>query len=120
MNDNPTSPSLLIYQQTYLSNLLTLTLGCTNYRVMSEELPTLEGSATRIIAVVMVHNQVIAEGISSSSKYAKVKASSNALELLKGLAPFEYRLQYRCDCTDPKVDNIPEIQPLEEIVGSAI
>ena len=40
----------------------------------------------------------MAEGQSSSGKNAKVKASKNALRALQGLAPFEYRLQYRCDC----------------------
>ena len=40
----------------------------------------------------------MADGEASSGKNAKVKASQNALGALKGLAPFEFRLQYRCDC----------------------
>ncbi|MCJ1399859.1 Dicer-like protein 1 [Xylographa trunciseda] len=106
---------------TYLSNLLTLDFGCTNYRLMSDELPTIiEGTPIRVIAVVMIHNEIIAEGIAASGKYAKLKASSKALEMLTGLAPFEYRIQYRCDCSDKKTEDGEEAPPVEEIMGSAI
>ena len=88
--------------QTHLNNLLTLSFGCTNYRVMSGSQPSFDGSPDRVVAAVMVHNEIVAEGESSSGKYAKLKASSNALGLLQGLAPFEYRMQYHCDCSDEK------------------
>ena len=88
---------------------------------MADELPSIiEGAAVRIIAVVMIHDQIIAEGTASSSKYAKVKASSNALAMLEGLAPFEYRIQYRCNCTEGKEGHQLEGSSLEETVGSAI
>ena len=67
---------------------------------MSGSQPSFDGSAVRVVAVVMVHNEIIADGESSSGKYAKLKASSNAVQLLQGLAPFEYRMQYRCNCSD--------------------
>ena len=107
--------------QTHLSNLLTLSFGCNNYRLMSDELPSIiEGSAVRIIAVVMIHDQIIAEGTASSSKYAKLKASSNALAMLEGLAPFEYRIQYRCDCSEEKRGHDVEGGSLAEAFGSAV
>jgi endoribonuclease Dicer len=46
----------------------------------------------------MIHNEVIAEGRGSSGRYAKVRASANALGILKGLAPFEFRERFGCDC----------------------
>ena len=88
---------------------------------MSDELPSIiESAPVRIISVVMVHDQIIAEGIATSSKYAKLKASSHALEMLTGLAPFEYRLQYHCDCCDSKAEDGSATQPLDGMVGSAI
>ena len=65
---------------------------------MANELPSVDGSLTRSVAVVMIHDEIVSEGTASSGKNAKVKASSNALELLKGLPPFEYRSKYHCDC----------------------
>ncbi|KAI9877073.1 MAG: Dicer-like protein 1 [Pleopsidium flavum] len=106
---------------TFLNNLLTLTFGCTNYRVMANELPSIDGSPIRVIAAVMIHDDIVAEGTASSGRYAKLKASSNALELLKGMAPFEYRMQYHCDCSDGKEkEELPRLEKLEELVGSAI
>ena len=87
---------------------------------MSDELPSFDGSPARIIAGVMIHDRVIADATASSSKYAKLRASSNALELLSGLVPFEYRIQYGCDCSDGKVAEDNRSKPLEEVVGSAI
>lgn len=87
---------------------------------MSDELLSLDGTTTRVIAVVMVHNQIIAEATASSGKYAKTKASSNALHLLKGLAPFEYRFEYRCDCSDKNDITGAEALSSREIIDGAI
>lgn len=87
---------------------------------MASELPSIDGSQVRVIAAVMVHNEIIAEGTASSGKYAKVKASSNALELLKGLAPFEFRMQYQCTCTNGAQEDGVIGKKVEEMVGSAI
>lgn len=87
---------------------------------MANELPSCDGSPIRVIAAVMIHNEIIAEGTASSGKYAKVKASSNALELLKGLAPFEFRMQYRCNCTKAAEQDEGLGKKMEEVVGSAI
>lgn len=65
---------------------------------MAGEVPQLDPATKVIAAAVMVHDEVIAEGTAVSSKYAKLKAASNALELLRGLAPFEFRAKYGCDC----------------------
>ena len=46
----------------------------------------------------MVHNEVIAEGKAVSGRYAKVKASENALGVLTGLTPLEFRERFGCDC----------------------
>ena len=46
----------------------------------------------------MIHNEVVAEGQSSSGRYAKVKASSNALSILEGLTASEFRERYQCRC----------------------
>ena len=92
---SPTNPAA----QTYLHSLMTLSLGCTNYRLMSAEVPAIvPGGPPTSIAALMVHDQIVAEGQASSSKNAKVKASSAALKELQGLAPFEYRMLYQCDC----------------------
>ena len=78
---------------------MTLTFACSNYRLMAGEIPSIEpGGTPRSIAGLMVHNEVIAEGQASSGKNAKVKASIAALKQLEGLALFEFRKLFGCDC----------------------
>jgi endoribonuclease Dicer len=55
-----------------------------------------------VLAAVIVHGNVISEARSSSSRYAKVKASEKALTVLDGLLPFEFRQKYHCDCNEAK------------------
>ncbi|KAG8527658.1 uncharacterized protein KY384_007811 [Bacidia gigantensis] len=85
---------------TYLHNLLSQNFSCHNYRLMSCELPScIPGAPSKTIAVLMVHDQVVAEGTASSGKNAKVKASARATEELKGLVLYEYQNRFRCDCS---------------------
>ena len=65
---------------------------------MADELPSIDGSPPRNVAVVMIHDRIIADGEASSGKNAKVKACIAANDLLDGLGPHEYRKQYACDC----------------------
>ncbi|KAL8861765.1 MAG: hypothetical protein Q9178_001966 [Gyalolechia marmorata] len=89
---------------THLHNLLTLSLGCSNYRIMASPIPNAAGTdVDHQVAVVMIHGEVVASGTAASSKNAKVKASEKALENLRGLAPFEFRTTFGCQCTEGDV-----------------
>lgn len=81
-----------------MHNRLAIDFGCTNYCLKAGEVPSVDGTPPRVLAAVIVHNEVIAKGIASSGRNAKVKASENALKLLEGLEVFEFRKQYSCDC----------------------
>ena len=110
---------------TFLSNLLTNTFNCTHYRVLADEIPNVDGTNNRVMAVVMVHFQIIADAESSSSKYAKIKASHKAREMLEGLAPWEFRKKYSCDCKEDEhgnsvVSTEPSIKSVEQVIGNAI
>lgn len=86
---------------------------------MARELPSIiEGAPIKVVAVVMIHEEIVAEGTASSGKYAKVKASTNALAGLKDLAPFEFRMQFRCDCGEEGVEQGG--MGVEDLAGSAI
>ncbi|KAL8702024.1 MAG: hypothetical protein Q9201_004601 [Fulgogasparrea decipioides] len=102
---------------THLHNLLTLSLGCSTYRIMASPIPNAAGTDIKHqVAVVMVHGEVITSGTAASSKNAKIKAAEKALGVLKGLAPFEFRQKFGCAC---KEANEVEGKGLED-VGTAI
>ena len=112
---------LLTFRQTYLHNLMTLSFGCSDYRLMASEVPSIvPGGPVTSIAALMVHNEIVAEGQASSGKNAKVKASSNALKKLQGLAPFEYRAQYHCNCDGQVKDWVGKDGDGVGMAGSAI
>ncbi|KAH1278426.1 Dicer-like protein 1 [Aspergillus fumigatus] len=87
---------------TFLHNKLTNEYGCTNYCLKAGELPTIDGAPATVLAAVIVHGNVISEARSSSSRYAKIKASEKALAVLDGLLPSEFCQKYRCDCKETK------------------
>jgi endoribonuclease Dicer len=45
----------------------------------------------KVIAALAVLDKVVCHGIATSGRSAKLSASKNALSLLQGLAPFEFR-----------------------------
>ena len=82
-----------------MNNLLTVSLGCDNFRLLAREVPGLSAVAPpQVLAAVMVHDDVIAEGRAPSARTARVRASEHASAALKGLSPTAFRRQYRCDC----------------------
>ncbi|CAI7627375.1 unnamed protein product [Penicillium pancosmium] len=83
---------------TYFFNQMTEIYGCTNYCVKAGELPGADGDKLRILAAVMIHGESIAEDIGTSTRYAKVRASEKALEVIGGMLPTDFRLRFRCDC----------------------
>ncbi|PGH14121.1 hypothetical protein AJ79_03238 [Helicocarpus griseus UAMH5409] len=88
---------------TYLHNRLAIDFGCTNYCLKAGEVPPIvDGEDPRVLAAVIIHDEFVAEGIASSARYAKIKASEAALAKLEGLAAFRFREKYGCDCVANK------------------
>jgi endoribonuclease Dicer len=56
------------------------------------------GIKPKVISALMIHDRVVCDSVRESSRYAKVAVSKKALEMLAGLAPFEFRAEYGCNC----------------------
>ncbi|KAL4784926.1 hypothetical protein BJX76DRAFT_367226 [Aspergillus varians] len=98
---------------TFLHNRLTNEYGCTDYCLKSGEIPAVDGEPPRVLAAVIVHDAIIAEGIASSSRYAKVKASEKALDALESIGQVEFREKFKCNCRETET-------PPETDLGTAI
>ena len=89
---------------------------------MANELPSPSpasaGFPAPIVAGVMIHDEIVANASASSGKNAKIKASQKAVTLLDGLAPFEFRARFGCNCECVLDDNAGMAVGVE--VGSAI
>jgi endoribonuclease Dicer len=83
---------------TFLTKFLQIDMGCLDWNVVVRPIPTIEGSKPEVMAIVMVHSEVVCDKTSESSRYAKVGAAQKALAILKGLPLLEFRERYRCDC----------------------
>ena len=107
---------------TLLSSLLSKDFHCHEFSIRSQELPSaVQGDTPQIAAGVMIHLQVVASDLSTSSVYGKIRASVKALEILKQMTLAEFKAKFKCDC---KVvagkGNQRETQVLHADVGTAI
>ncbi|OJD20980.1 hypothetical protein ACJ73_07682 [Blastomyces percursus] len=100
---------------TYFHNRLTIDFGCTNYCLKAGEVQMVDGTEPRVYAAVIVHDEFVAEGIASSVRYAKIKASEAALATLEGLAPFKFREAYGCGCVSKKEEDVTTVRRMESL-----
>ena len=91
---------------------------------MANELPSPSpvsaSTAAAVMAVVMIHDEIVASASASSGKNAKVKASEKAVRLLDGMLPFEFRHQFKCNCGESTGDADEVGARVGAEVGSAI
>ncbi|KAI9829853.1 MAG: hypothetical protein M1819_005951 [Sarea resinae] len=87
---------------TFLTNLLTLTFFCTDFRILAQELPPLDPTASsappQVLAAVIIHDNIVADANAASGRQAKLAASERALDALKGLSIKEFGEKYACSC----------------------
>ncbi|KXG47436.1 uncharacterized protein PGRI_013060 [Penicillium griseofulvum] len=88
---------------TFLHSQLTHNFRCTDYCLKSAEVPAVEGETPRVFAAVMVHGESIASAVASSSRYAKVRASTRALAVIDGMSLSEFQEKYHCSCQGDQV-----------------
>jgi len=102
---------------TFLTKFLQIQMGCMDWNITHQGLPNIDGSKPQVMAVVMVHSQVISDHIAESSRYAKVGVAKKALEILEGLPLPEFREKYGCGCRED--DEASEVA-LENLHGTAV
>ncbi|TVY25861.1 Dicer-like protein [Lachnellula hyalina] len=83
---------------TFLANFLQVNMGCMDWTIMAKEVKSVDGSKPGNMAMVMIHDRIIADAQAGSARYSKVAAAKKALEILKGLPSMEFREKYGCCC----------------------
>jgi endoribonuclease Dicer len=79
-------------------------LGCHEYNLFSSE-ETEDGMQPLIWSGVMIHDaEPIGVCKAKSVRYASQRAASKAVEELEGLAPYEFRAKFGCDCREEMTD----------------
>jgi len=81
----------------YIHKKLTDEYKCMDFTILSSD-PKPGEIETNITAGVVVHGKVMASSKGTSSRYAKVRASQQALQLLNGVGLEEFREKWQCDC----------------------
>lgn len=69
---------------------------------MAHELPARPAFSTsaegKVVAVVMIHDEILAHAEASSGKNARVRASEKAVKLLEGMSVADFRKRFNCSC----------------------
>ncbi|KAK3678102.1 Dicer-like protein 1 [Recurvomyces mirabilis] len=100
---------------THLHTLMQTTYGCTQYRLMAKEIEYLETSDRKeVVAAVMIHNDIVSHSRGKSGRYARMRAAHRAIEAVDGLAPFEFRGRFGCNC---HLDKLQEEEGKAEAVA---
>jgi endoribonuclease Dicer len=89
---------------TFLTNFLQVNMGCMEWVLTHRELPGIDGAKSMVVAMVIVHDQVVADWQAESSRYAKVAAAKKAMGILSGLPLPEFRDRYCCSCRLEEVE----------------
>lgn len=94
---------------------------------MAHELPARPAFSTsaegKIVAVVMIHEEILADAEASSGKNARVRASEKALKLLEGMSVADFRKKFKCSCgraivETEKTAEEPGASKVEQNVGN--
>jgi len=95
--------------------LLSETFGCHDFRLMADELPADNVNPAMALAGLIVHDEMLASGQAQSARYAKIKASVTAWDILKGLTPAEFKMKYGCEC---RAIAVPK--KMDEVIGPVV
>ncbi|KAI9662079.1 MAG: Dicer-like protein 1 [Trizodia sp. TS-e1964] len=87
---------------TFLTEKLVNFYNCTNFRLFSKDIPSTDGSSTKILSAVIIHNEIVSEGVGSTSRYGKLEAAKQALTLLRDTSRAQFMMDYHCDCQKSK------------------
>ncbi|KAK6586892.1 hypothetical protein PZA11_000182 [Diplocarpon coronariae] len=83
---------------TFLTKFLQINMGCMDWSTPTEVNKHVDGSKPTVVAVVIVHGQVVAHAEAESSRYSRVNAAKKAMDFLSGLPLTEFREKYGCAC----------------------
>ena len=111
------------HPSTRLGRLLSITFGCADWRLATLETETcVPGKAKAVAAMILIHNKVVFHSLGQSGRYARVRASQQALEVLDGLPPYEFRSRFGCDCVDEGegMQTAERERAMEERIGLSI
>jgi endoribonuclease Dicer len=88
-----------------LQHLFGVVFGCNDWRMGALETETvIPGKGKAIAAMIVIHNKVQFHSMGQSGRYSRLRAAHKALDKLDGLARFEFREKYGCDCPDTRKD----------------
>jgi len=84
---------------TYLYNKLTQEYRCHDHTVKCSQNPVNDsGAEAEILAAAIIHGEIVADARSTGARYARVRASKQALALLEDVSREEFRRRFRCNC----------------------
>ena len=90
---------------TYLHSRLGQDFKCRSYKIFDMEDPKSEGAIEpQVISAVLIHARIVSDSKGTSKRYARVRASKNALSIIEGMTRDEFRARFNCTCALIKSD----------------
>ena len=106
---------------TALNKFFEQKMGCVKYHLNATQLSDDGlGAPPRVVATVMVHGRIVCHAERESARYSKVAVAEEALKLLKGGSPAEFRGRWGCDCKVKGRLEVAEAAVVEKIVKKVL
>lgn len=84
---------------THLHHLLQRTYGCSDFRLMAKENPSVDATERKdVVAVVIIHDKIVSHSQGKSGRHARLRAAQMALKAVERFNPIDFRSQFRCGC----------------------
>lgn len=103
----------------FIHKKLTGEYGCSNFKVQwDERQEDVHALDVETLAGVLVHGNPVASATGASPRYARVRASQRAIEVLDGMTRAEFRRRFGCNCK--KGAEMDEAEAIDALKGSDV
>jgi endoribonuclease Dicer len=82
----------------FLARFLQINMGCMDWSIIAREVPSVNGNNPTVVALVVIHGEIVADFQAESSRCAKIGGAKIAIELLSGLPLNDFKKKYDCRC----------------------
>lgn len=115
--------AVFYYWKNRLHLLMSQRFYCQLYRINADDLPVVEfpgstAKGTRVLAAVLIHNEIVAGKKATGMKEAKSRAATEALKILDDMTRRDFTTRYNCNCNAEEDKSDPQVKGNDDVMDT--